>query len=633
MSKSVSKRPVSVWTFFLLCTLAGTALLVLPVSAVDTPVVTIVAQGSGAYYLGEETTFSGVNTASGSTYLFITGPNLPSNGGSLTSPDTAVVSGNAYTFTVAATTANNTWQYAWFTNGLRLDAGTYTVYAAAGPESVNDLADTAYGTTGLIVKKPYLTSEISSSSVSQGQSFTATGTAAGAPPEVQAWIFGDNYVFTTKIPVNQDDTTFAFTVNATVSGNLPTGQDYLVVQHPMADDQFNVVISGDYVRDIQSGSGTNLFKITGPGSLQGLDAAEALATAIGDHEVHDATLTNDTYSITPFQVTGTGNPALVPASSAGTDSGVTISADGNHAWYLGEKAVFRGENAASGSTYLFITGPNLPANGGKLTSPGTAVVSGNADTFTVVKTNPDKIWEYSYYTANLPVSAGTYTVYAASGPLAADKLGANAATVGIILKKPFITATLSSPDVVQGTPFTVTGVAEGIPSNVRIWILGNNYVFTATIPVNPDDASFTFPVNATGSGNLPAGENYLIVQHPMADGQFNVVISGDYVRDIQSGSGTNLFKITGPGSLQGSDAAEALTAALSERETRDMTVNNDTYTLIPFMVTSSGSSATQDGSVGIPSESGLSGHMPLQYAAPLGACALALIGIVLWKRH
>ena len=623
MPKSVSKRPCEVWKIFLLLILAGTATLLLPVSAADKPVVTIVAEGSGAYYLGEEATFSGVNTATGSTYLYITGPNIPKNGGKLSSPGTAVVSGNADTFTVVNTKADKTWEYSWYTNGLRLDAGTYTVYAAGKPKSEDELADMPYGTTGIIVKKPFITTGLSSSSVLKGQPFTVTGVAEGVPQEVQAWIFGNNYVFTTKIPVNTDDASFAFTANATISRNLPTGQNYLIVQHPMADNQFDFVVSGNYVRDTKINSGTNLFKITGPGSLQGSDAADALITAISDQEAHDAALINDTYSIIPFQVTGAESPVRVQSLLAPADSGVTISADGSYAYYLGEKVVFRGENSGSASTYLFITGPNLPASGAKLTSPGTAVVSGNADTFTVAKTNPDNTWEYSYYTANLPFDAGTYIIYAASQPTSADQMGADAANAGIILKKPYITAKLSSPDIVKGTPFTVTGVAEGIPQEVQTWIFGNNYVFTTKIPVNPADASFAFTANATISGNLPTGQNYLVVQHPMADNQFDFVVSGNYVRDTKINSGTNLFKITGPGSLQGSDTADALNAAFSEQETHDTALTNDTYILIPFQVIN-----TETASV--PQESQ---HIPLQYAAPIGACVLILMGIVLWKRH
>jgi hypothetical protein len=319
MSKPVGKRPVEFWKILLLFILAGAAVLVLPVSAVDKPVVTIVAQGSGAYYLGEEAVFSGMNTDTGSTYLYITGPNLPDNGGNLTSPSQKSVSGNPGSFTVVKTNADKTWVYAWYTSGLRLDAGSYTVYAASEPKTGDQLADAPYGTTSIIIKKPYISANISTSTVVKGQPFTVTGIAEGIPPNLQIWIFCDNYVFTTKTPVNSD-ASFTFNGDATTSGKLPAGQNYLIVQHPMADNQFDFVVSGDYVRNLKLNNGTNLFKLTGSGSLQGSDAADALITAINDQEAHDSTYTNDTYTIIPFQVTDAGSPAPQTAAATTTAS-------------------------------------------------------------------------------------------------------------------------------------------------------------------------------------------------------------------------------------------------------------------------------------------------------------------------
>ena len=42
--------------------------------------VTIVAAGDQSYYLGEEIVLSGTNTESYQTYLFLIGPNLPTQG-------------------------------------------------------------------------------------------------------------------------------------------------------------------------------------------------------------------------------------------------------------------------------------------------------------------------------------------------------------------------------------------------------------------------------------------------------------------------------------------------------------------------------------------------------------------------
>ena len=156
--------------------------------------------------------------------------------------------------------------------------------------------------------------------------------------------------------------------------------------------------------------------------------------------------------------------AALMISPVSADTGVTIAAQGDQSYYLGEKVVFSGHNYDSDTTYLFITGPGtfvtgpgIPSGGGKLTSPQQEVVSGNPDSFTVVKTKPDKTWEYTWYTANLKLDAGTYNVYAVSQPKAMDQTGPAAADVGIIVKKPFITAEISSSNVVTGQPFSVSG--------------------------------------------------------------------------------------------------------------------------------------------------------------------------------
>jgi hypothetical protein len=636
-------------TVLLLIAAGTTVFLISPVSA-EKPVVTIAAHGDASYYLGEEAVFTGVNTGSDTTYLYITGPvtftngpGIPESGGKLTSPLQKVVGGDPESFIAVKTKPDTTWEYSWYTSGLKLEAGTYTVYAAGQPKAADQLAEAPYGTTGIIVKKPFIAAEISPSSVSQGKPFTVTGTAEGIPDKVQVWIFGDNYVFTTKIPVNPD-ASFAFSGDTAMAKKLPAGQNWLVVQHPMQNNKFDIDVSGDYVRNLNLNNGTNLFRITGPGSLQGRDAAEALVAAFGENEVpHDTTV--DTYTIIPFQVTGAGSPTssgtpaatTVPASGASAGTGVTISADGDKSYYLGEQVVFRGQNTDSDSTYLFIrgpgtfvSGPGIPDGGGKLTSPLQKVVSDTPDSFTVVRTKPDKTWEYSYYTANLPLDAGTYSIYAASQPKTADQLGPDAASVGIIVKKPFLTAELSSPEVVKGQPFTVNGTAEGIPPEVQIWIIGDAYATTTTTPVNPGDASFAFTADAALSGALPAGQNWLVVQHPMADNQFDFVVSGDSVRNLKQGGGTDLFKITGPGGLQGSDAAKALITAISDQETLDKMSTSDTYTIIPFRVVDAGGASSQTPAA---TTAPVSQHIPLQYAAPIGAGVLVIAGIVLWKRY
>jgi len=73
----------------------------------------------------------------------------------------------------------------------------------------------------------------------------------------------------------------------------------------------------------------------------------------------------------------------------------------------------------------------------------------------------------------------------------------------------------------------------------------------------------------------------------MQNNQLDIVVSGDWVRNLQLNHGTNLFRFNGAGSLQGNDAAQAIIAALNDP------VVDDTYTGIPLIVDDTGISTPQ----------------------------------------
>lgn len=98
--------------------------------------------------LGDEVDLSGSTGGSWEMYLFITGPNLPSNGARLENPRSGVVTGAPGSFTQPDVTGNG-WYYTWQTSGIGLDAGSYTVWAINMPVGKNDLrgSNAEYSTT------------------------------------------------------------------------------------------------------------------------------------------------------------------------------------------------------------------------------------------------------------------------------------------------------------------------------------------------------------------------------------------------------------------------------------------------------------------------------------------------------
>jgi len=335
---------------------------------------------------------------------------------------------------------------------------------------------------------------------------------------------------------------------------------------------------------------------------------------------------------------------LCMISLVSAETGVTISAQGDKSYYLGEEVFLSGTNYDSDTTYLFITGPGINPDGGKLTSPFTNVTSGDTGSFDLVQTRPDKTWDYTLYTYNLGINPGPYSIYAVSQPKTAAGLTATEnKSVRLIFKKPFITAEITPAVILKGQPITITGVAEGNPATVQLWIIGYNYGYTTTVPTSPD-SSFTFIINPEMSETIPDGYYNIIVQHPMQNNQLDIIPEGEMVKNLQisdgsSTGGTNLFKLYGAGNLRGRDAAEALVNGFGDP------VVDDTYTEIPLVIDESGIRA------GIPDNGSFTGSpatqaqtpstssapqqvptSPLQYA-PFGAFVLIGILFVLNRRR
>ncbi|MDO9034820.1 MAG: MEMAR_RS02690 family S-layer glycoprotein, partial [Methanoregula sp.] len=272
---------------------------------VEKGTVTIVAAGSQSYYLGEEIKFSGTNTETQTTYLFITGPNLKSGGSSIksTNPRAVAVDNNdAAQFQTASVLGDNTWSWKWGTATVALDAGTYTIYAVASPNNAKDqnLENTAFGTVSIIIKKPFVSATASQSTVAQGDKILITGTAEGQPTlGVMIWVLGKNYptaITDVKTQSVNADGSFKYEISGTSTKNLYPGQYFVVVQHPMQNNVFdvkavtegaNVVVKNMQLNVAGQTAGTNVFTLLGASSLQGSDAAEALVQGINSPNVDD----------------------------------------------------------------------------------------------------------------------------------------------------------------------------------------------------------------------------------------------------------------------------------------------------------------------------------------------------------
>ena len=253
---------------------------------VERGVVTIVASGTGVYAIGEEITLSGTCTDSDTVYLFLTGPNLPTNGVRLSDTAAPVEDGNPVTFTRVDVEADDTWSYKWNTGDITrsLDAGGYTIYAVSEPRWKDNLIDARFATTSIQLRPPSLTVRTSGTTLTRGDDYQIAGTATGDPDAVRIWIFGKNYYgkpgeLYVRTETVESDGSFEYTLTGAETSDLAKGQYYVIIQHPVTNG-FDVIADGTMIR----GPGIVSVDLC---HLQAFDAATALINALDSPNVDD----------------------------------------------------------------------------------------------------------------------------------------------------------------------------------------------------------------------------------------------------------------------------------------------------------------------------------------------------------
>lgn len=143
------------------------------------------------------------------------------------------------------------------------------------------------------------------------------------------------------------------------------------------------------------------------------------------------------------------------------------------------------------------------------------------------------------------------------------------------------TSTAAVPVVAQGDEFTIQGIATGGPSNVYVWIFGDNYktLFQATSVGS--DATYSYTLERSETKNLAPGMYYAVVQHPMygrpgVTGTPTTPGLGQWITCDYSGQQTQ--QTTDVSQLTASDAANVLVTYLQNPNVAD------TYTQLSFFV-------------------------------------------------
>jgi len=281
------------------------------------------------YAIGDIIPLSGALTSLGTSgsstlipiYLYVTGPNLPPNGASLTDLSQAVEDGVPATFTVTYYSfVLEVWRYSWDTSQISCAAGTYTVHANLQP--IGELRSNYPGAPGSIGGEvpPSWDYELNMPSMhakfdeetggvfARGDYLYSWWYARGSPGHTSSsvghmkwYVFGPNFKYADYNPVFplDEDGSYGVTLPRNFTYDLSPGDYFIVYHHPGTDNEFDVLPENNlYFR----GSVSRLYNaadgslLTNLGTLDGRAAAEALVRAL------DSSSTNDLYMMDTFTV-------------------------------------------------------------------------------------------------------------------------------------------------------------------------------------------------------------------------------------------------------------------------------------------------------------------------------------------
>ncbi|MDD1685477.1 YcdB/YcdC domain-containing protein [Methanoregula sp.] len=342
--------------------------------------VTIAAPQSGMYTWGDIITFSGTNTDSGTTYLFITGPGLNMNGARIQSmhPDQSPVSdGDASSFQAVPVGPDNRWSYTWDTRNVLIGPGTFTIHAAGAPRDLAHINRTNSDTvsflklspentgmpTGMIAStgsnEPIIITRPERQSISdndilpppsvvrEGDRIRISGTVKGnPPPELVIWTTewdpdpvhgggGSGWGYVSPDPAGNY---FTYIIDSNAISRIEAGNYHVVVQHPMQNKVFDITpntngnensmnswIWNRMLKENNDANGSKIFMMYGPGGLQGDNAYKALIEAFKDPNVDDIIAIAPSPSVTPAGVTTgeTSRPVIVNDTGETGETAIT----------------------------------------------------------------------------------------------------------------------------------------------------------------------------------------------------------------------------------------------------------------------------------------------------------------------
>ena len=353
-------------------------------------------------------------------------------------------------------------------------------------------------------------------------------------------------------------------------------------------DRDSFIIGGSVLfSGISANCGDHVYlNISGPGEFsKGKEVASPQVSASGIWRSQwspGSSILPGLYTISVFDSEKKISDEVLVKAEKGS---VTIMAQGDGSYYVGEKIRLSGTCTSGNLVYLSLKGPNAAKDEKKLDHLLTKSQNGDPNTFVRVNVRNDHTWSYVWDTATVAflLKEGFYRIYAIESPFTSDNLFKIAyGTVTVIIKNPFISATVSQSTVVVGDRLFINGTAEGVRNQeLLIWIFGESFTHLDKIYTNPD-ASFLYEIPPIITKILAPGQYFAIIQHPMMNNEFDVYFD-DNKQNVfvnHPNRGTLLFSIQGEGIYQGFNAMNLVIDAFNNPNV------DDSFTTLSFLVES-----------------------------------------------
>ncbi|KAF1075089.1 hypothetical protein MKMG_01799 [Methanogenium sp. MK-MG] len=254
--------------------------------------ITVAAGGYGIYTIGKNIKFSGTNTRTNTTYLFIVGPKLAPKGSNLKDHMLEVENNKPDSFSFVDVESDSTWSFHWNTLYKNLVPGNYQMFAVSKPNNLGNLENLDYATVSITLREPFITATTSTPTITQNEQLIITGNAEGIVNKAYIWIIGKEELFHYQIQIDQNGA-FDFPLPSNDLQSMQNGQYFVLVTYPFYKEKSSLEYKDGKILHFDHNTNVNEINIK---DMNGAEIAQLLIELLnstGDEAYYKLTFIKD----------------------------------------------------------------------------------------------------------------------------------------------------------------------------------------------------------------------------------------------------------------------------------------------------------------------------------------------------